>query len=291
MDKIDQAVIDLDGEWVWPSFEGVFLLRCKKDIASYCPGQYAPSSSSAPLYTHWEYICTYPEFMEARKRLENKPTEWPDGSNIMVYSKSQAGWIFGSFKDAKVLTTAWIGHGDGKWLKGIRPGKCFGDWRKSLERRPHPNVLAGSSTAPEPCGSISITQPDHKEGEGVEWEPGVDLPPVGEKCLYNFTDEDSGELWKTGDELEVMAHKDACCAPVAVVWNTRTMSASSRMAKYEGKPMFLPIQSHRDKVIEAAMQVEVFKSDGVFTESPIFAYNVLAELYDEGRLKLPEDDQ
>lgn len=76
-----------------------------------------------------------------KEPLSNKPSwdEAPEGANILVYSPFN-GWIFGSFTDARPMTTdiGWVGAGSGSWFKHKyrRIDESVKDWTKTLEFRP-----------------------------------------------------------------------------------------------------------------------------------------------------------
>lgn len=147
MGKVEKAVIDLGGELPRHSFKN------RKEGQYYVDG--LAIKQVRGLTT--KHICSVGEFMEARKRLENKPTEWLDGYFYKIQAQSGHWWF--SKKEPRHNHQGEIecgGHGNLMYSGNI--GEPF-NWQQSLERRPESN--------PEP-----------------EWVPGVDLPPVGVDCEF-----------------------------------------------------------------------------------------------------------
>lgn len=73
MNKIEKAVIELDGVWpVWDIDAEEYPYLVLDILGNYMAFSCAPSRE--------EYICTYSEFMKCRASLENKPpeSEWPE---------------------------------------------------------------------------------------------------------------------------------------------------------------------------------------------------------------------
>lgn len=131
---------------------------------------------------------------------------------------------------------------------------AYGDWRESLERRPHQ---------------------DHKEGEGVEWEPGVDLPPVGAKVEIDG----EGLMYGHGESGAVVGHFESA-AIVRMSYGLGCFTAS----------VLKPAKSHRDKVIGAAEKTFLrFASSKQIGEYK--RRQILGGLYDVGALKLPGEEE
>ncbi len=116
-------------------------------------------------------------------------------------------------------------------------------------------------------------QPDNKEGEGVGWEPGADLPPVGIECEVK-------DMVREWIKVEVIAH-----------------FGEFAVYCYEGHPRqatakhFRAPKSRREKVIEAA-KVKYF--DPISHECPPLENKWLDRLFgamvDDGSLKLPGEE-
>jgi|SRR5690625_1347119 len=172
---IEQAVIELDGEWPEPKrwYRGKFpegWLYVTIGDGNLRRQTAYPGAS--------DHICTYSEFMGARARLENKPTKWPYEANYLAQD-SDGTWEFYKAKPRE---------GDLVWgprdIVALEPppvGHVFGDWRESLEHRPEPT-----------------SKP--------QWVPGETLPPVGA-----FVDVTGDVQYGSGEtNCEVVAHVETC---------------------------------------------------------------------------------
>lgn len=305
MDKVEKAVIDLDGVWADDRFKGVLVWDTdghkgdNKGYSSYY--EYTPGFPSGQ-----EFVCNYPEFMEARKRLENKPVDWPEWANWLAQD-SDGMWEF-YVSRPEPRCRHW-GPRDTNQRRS--KGRVFGDWHQSLEPRPHPDHKEAEGMTereeawhnvwdelkrfvPEICnlamngGECSIEAVRllakeagrvNEEGEGVEWEPGVDLPPVDTQCLVTPAGNHIGEWYP----CKVIAHYEG----EAIFKPSGNFPLGPYPFMAYPSAHFKPIQSHRDKVIEAA--TEVGASQTPVLDSHVRA--VVEALAEADMLKLPGDDQ
>lgn len=270
MDKVEKAVIELGGKWPEKEEDQGVLLLCKKD--HYCDGEggcyRGKYYAGTKLYDRdlFEGVCTYPEFMEARKRLENKPTEWPDNMNFRVQELS-GWWHFfehephlGSDQTGAYIET-------GRRVLHAGKGHVFGDWRQSLVPRPssHP---------------MNNEHQDHKEGEGVndDWLTNTidGLPPSGTQCMASWLVPPDGGDMKPID-VRVVAY-DVLKDKVWLATSYGDELVRTRDA------CFYPRKSHRDKVIEVARE---FFTDLGFCPND----QQLGKAFDSGLLKLPEGEE
>lgn len=121
----------------------------------------------------------------------------------------------------------------------------------------------GDADAADYCSQFRNSEHhDHKEGEGVKWEPGVGAPPVGAKVKYP-----SGE-----GVVKLPPDRDG----VIIV------SERGEYKKVAASACERP-KSHREKVIEAA-------HDFFMDKGSIPHRQTLGKAYDAGLLKLPEGE-
>ena len=114
----------------------------------------------------------------------------------------------------------------------------------------------------------------------TEWRgPDDGLPPVGAVCEYAGSAKVPGDPseWRLGDQVEILAHRQALMAMVAVGWNRRTGTARGSVAA-----MFRPLKSDKERAVEAAMKVMPYPG------SPSTRTD-LECAYDAGLLRLPEE--
>lgn len=124
-----------------------------------------------------------------------------------------------------------------------------------------------------------------------EWD-GVGLPPVGstvelvmEKTVQ-FEDYDHGihcivDTWESGDQLEVIAHRDVNGKPSAIVFNARTMQASAVTRK-----LYRPIRTP-EQIAEEEREKQISGICLIFGRDPNSPTNRnhAARLYDAGYRK------
>lgn len=242
MDKVEQAVIDLGGEW--------------------------PSDKLTPGMIFCDgHLVSRPEFMEARKRLESKPS-WDSHSWDQIFFFDGAwfgardGW---SLEDH--TSDGWKGRGvdllreDGRFLCH---GRYFGDWTKSLERRPE--------SKPELVGLDLAKGSDSSEAFMMamksKWD-GKGFPPPGSELEWR----DCGGTWH---EARCIGFDGPACV----------LAVDGEGYKGECHITNLrPIRSHKERAIEAADRALGSR----FT--PDFQEDIFGGLYEAGMLKLPEDSQ
>jgi len=114
----------------------------------------------------------------------------------------------------------------------------------------------------------------------TQWRgPEDGLPPVGMVCEYTGSAKVPGDPseWRPGDQVEILAHRQALMAMVAVGWNRRTGTARGSVAA-----ILRPLKSDKERAVEAAMKVMPYPG------SPSTRTD-LECAYDAGLLRLPEE--
>lgn len=84
------------------------------------------------------------------------------------------------------------------------------------------------------------------------------LPPIGTVCEYadnDANDETPISVWESGDQLEILAHKNVSGIEVAVCWNITKQEADMRVATYGGKNLFRPLATEEDRVVEEMSRI------------------------------------
>lgn len=283
-ERIERAVVELDGEWPKDDPETYHILVDVSSAKDHDGESYNAWGDGWVGHQHgWFAVCTYPEFMEARKRLENKPTEWPEGADFLVQNSSGT-WQFGRCNGAKVEP------GKAGWrIKSVQDveflspvasvGHVFGDWRQSLERRPVELQYNPEDVSFWPKANTFIMAADSfevRDSEGGALYRHDELTPVPDPRSAEY-----GEPWDSGDR----GHEDQVGStenwhhitgrPIPPVGTECEVSIEGAgyencqiLAYFDGlvwlnlygrHPVrvvdccdFRPVQSHRDKWIAAA---------------------------------------
>jgi len=119
----------------------------------------------------------------------------------------------------------------------------------------------------------------------TQWRgPEDGLPPVGTMCEYAASSKVPGDPseWRPGDRVEILAHRQALAATVAVGWNLRTGTAGGSVAA-----ILRPLKSDKERAVEAAMG----SISNITTMEWKCRRQFLEQCYDAGLLRLPEDTQ
>lgn len=242
MDKVEKAVIDLNGEWPDDRFRGILSWNTDGHEGDKC-GFSAYITFTPGFPRNQELVCTHSEFMEARKRLENKPS-WDEHEYENVVQNDNGSWWGIDGCPKPTIRGTWKNERVGDHTEFLCEGHVFGDWRQTLERRPESN--------PEP-----------------EWVPG-------DMCRI--------EEWKSSGEW-VLCDFDYRIDYIGKSHVVATTVGTPREVERVFKEVrFLPLKSHKERVVEAAMDAAPPRGRDGYRG----AYGAL---YDAGMLKLPEDSQ
>ena len=152
----------------------------------------------------------------------------------------------------------WYRRNEGRWEYR---SPCSGTWMRSNNSAPFFDRLKVRPT--QWCG------------------PEDGLPPVGTVCEYTASAKVPGDPseWRSGDQIEILAHRQALMATVAVGWNLRTGTARGSVAA-----ILSPLKSDKERAVEAALAQDCDPRNGMLSR-----HDFCARLYDAGLLRLPEE--
>lgn len=203
---IEKAVIDLDGEF---SKSHSNLAREKGDDKVLIWF----NEEDKINFTLCNHICTREEFNAAADRMRGKP-DWsklPEIYNWISQDHDGRWWAY----EAKpaVNERFFSNETEGTRADLLTAGKCLGDWRNTLEKRPEQKVEQITASEFFEKNAPTVYGKREKPAPTNPWFEAGELPPIGVECEINFnygktSDWHVGTVTYRSDKFTIIAYSD-----------------------------------------------------------------------------------